>query len=50
VCAACHGAPDTFDPAVRAELRDLYPRDRAVGFAEGEIRGWFWVEVPKTVR
>jgi hypothetical protein len=50
MCAACHGAPDTLDPEVRAELRDLYPRDRAVGFAEGEIRGWFWVEVPKTVR
>lgn len=35
------------EPAVRAELRDRYPRDEAVGFTEGEIRGWFWVEVLK---
>jgi Protein of unknown function (DUF3365) len=50
MCAACHGAADTLDPAVRAQLRDRYPRDQAIGFTEGEIRGWFWVEVPKTLR
>lgn len=50
MCAACHGAADRLEPVVRAELRDRYPRDRAVGFAEGEIRGWFWVEMPKTPR
>ena len=50
MCAACHGAADAIDPAVRTELRDRYPRDQAVGFAEGEIRGWFWVEMPKTPR
>ena len=50
MCASCHGAADTLEPAVRAELRDRYPRDQAVGFTEGEIRGWFWVEVPKKLR
>ena len=50
ICASCHGPADTLAPAVRAELRDRYPRDRAVGFTEGEIRGWFWVEVPKKLR
>jgi hypothetical protein len=50
MCAACHGAPEKFEPAVRAALLDRYPRDQAVGFAEGEIRGWFWVEVPKKLR
>jgi len=50
MCAACHGAADTLEPAVRAELRARYPRDQAVGFADGEIRGWFWVEMPKTPR
>jgi hypothetical protein len=50
MCAACHGAADQLDPAVRAELRDRYPRDRAVGFDQGEIRGWFWVEMPKSAR
>ena len=50
MCAACHGAADTLEASVRGELRDRYPRDQAVGFAEGEIRGWFWVEMPKTPR
>ena len=48
MCASCHGAADSLDQAVQAQLRDRYPRDRATGFAEGEIRGWFWVEVPKS--
>jgi hypothetical protein len=47
MCASCHGAADTITPAVRAELADRYPADRATGFTEGEIRGWFWVEIPK---
>ena len=29
---------------------DRYPADRATGFKEGEIRGWFWVEVAKKPR
>jgi hypothetical protein len=48
VCASCHGPVDTRQPAVRAELRSRYPQDRALGFADGEIRGWFWVELPKS--
>jgi hypothetical protein len=48
LCATCHGRPDKLAPEVRRVLRERYPEDRAVGFAEGEIRGWFWVEVPKT--
>lgn len=47
VCASCHGRDDKLDPKVRAQLTDRYPADRATGFTEGEIRGWFWVEVPK---
>jgi len=35
---------------VLAALRDRYPKDRAIGFKEGEIRGWFWVEMPKERR
>ena len=46
-CGSCHGRPDKFGTAIRAELKDRYPADAAVGFEEGEIRGWFWVEVPK---
>lgn len=47
MCAGCHGPTDALSPAVKATLADLYPVDRAVGFKEGEIRGWFWVEMPK---
>ncbi len=48
VCEHCHGAPASFLPAVRAALKDGYPADRAVGFKSGELRGWYWVELPKT--
>jgi hypothetical protein len=50
VCASCHGSTDKLDPAVRRVLTERYPADKAVGFIEGEIRGWFWVEVPKPPR
>jgi hypothetical protein len=46
-CGSCHGRPEKFSTAIRAELQSRYPVDRAVGFEEGEIRGWYWVEVPK---
>jgi hypothetical protein len=50
VCASCHGPLEKVSPAVREALGDRYPRDRATGFSEGEIRGWFWVEVPKNLK
>jgi hypothetical protein len=50
LCANCHGPADQLVPAVRQELADRYPADKAVGFKEGEIRGWFWVEIPKKPR
>lgn len=46
-CGACHGPLNTLDRRVRAELDELYPGDRAVGYRQGDLRGWFWVEVPK---
>ncbi len=47
VCAGCHGPVDKMKPGVTRVLADRYPEDRAVGFRDGEIRGWFWVEMPK---
>lgn len=44
-CVQCHGAKDGLAPGVAAKVRDLYPEDAATGFAEGDLRGWFWVEV-----
>jgi len=50
MCAGCHGPVDKLSPAVVRVLGDRYPTDRAVGFKDGEIRGWFWVEMPKQRR
>ena len=50
MCASCHGPAERLDPGVVAALGDRYPKDRATGFEEGEIRGWFWVELPKQRR
>lgn len=49
-CNGCHGSAETISAGVKTLLADRYPVDRALGFTEGEIRGWFWVEVSKAVR
>jgi hypothetical protein len=45
-CVLCHGPKDKIVPDVRASLVSHYPQDQATGFQEGDLRGWFWVEVP----
>lgn len=47
-CAACHGARERLAPDIVKELKERYPEDQAVGFKPGDIRGWFWVEIPKS--
>jgi hypothetical protein len=47
LCASCHGPDGHIAPAVRLVLQRRYPLDRATGFKDGDLRGWFWVEVPK---
>jgi hypothetical protein len=32
----------------KAALGARYPRDQAIGFAPGDLRGWSWVAVPAT--
>ena len=44
MCAGCHGPRDQIDPSVRATLAQAYPADTAVGFQEGDVRGFFWAE------
>ncbi|MEZ6037855.1 MAG: DUF3365 domain-containing protein [Planctomycetota bacterium] len=46
-CLVCHGKTDIIGPDVRGALQMRYPDDQATGFAIGDLRGWFWVEVPK---
>lgn len=48
VCTTCHGEEAGLAAEVRAALAELYPQDRATGFAAGDLRGWFWLEVPGT--
>jgi hypothetical protein len=46
-CTPCHGAAQQIDSRVRANLALRYPTDRAIGFRDGDLRGWFWVRLPK---
>lgn len=45
VCLKCHGSE--IDPKVVAKLDELYPEDEARGFKQGDIRGAFYVVMPK---
>ena len=45
-CLNCHGPADQLAPGVSEALAEHYPKDQATGFAEGDLRGWFWIEVP----
>lgn len=45
-CLMCHGTKETLVPGVPEQLAKLYPDDEATGYTEGNLRGWFWVEVP----
>lgn len=45
-CVVCHGPADEIAEPLRSKLAELYPNDAATGFKEGDLRGWFWVDVP----
>ncbi len=45
LCLACHGGAQVA-PETEAKLAELYPEDRARGFAEGEMRGVFTLAKP----
>ncbi len=38
-CLACHGS--NVKPALNQKLQELYPEDKATGFAQGDLRGAF---------
>lgn len=44
VCLTCHGAQ--LAPGLSAEIRQLYPDDKATGFRLGDIRGAFTITQP----
>jgi hypothetical protein len=43
VCLTCHGANVADD--VKSAIAGRYPKDAAIGFAEGDLRGAVWVEL-----
>lgn len=45
-CLACHGDASKIDRVVAEAITAKYPKDQATGYREGELRGWFWIEVP----
>jgi hypothetical protein len=45
-CQMCHGPADAIDEEILAAVAENYPDDQAVGFVEGDLRGWFWVQAP----
>jgi hypothetical protein len=47
VCASCHGSAARLSAGVKRVLAERYPADRAVNFREGQVRGWFWAEIPR---
>lgn len=49
-CLLCHGPRDEIVPDVKAALVSHYPEDQATGFQEGDLRGWFWIEVPADIK
>jgi len=46
LCVQCHGQPAELGAGVAAAIAQHYPNDQATGFRVGDLRGWFWVEVP----
>ncbi|MEZ4223550.1 MAG: DUF3365 domain-containing protein [Polyangiaceae bacterium] len=47
LCLNCHGAESSLSGEVKEALAARYPKDTATGFAEGDVRGVLWVELPK---
>lgn len=45
LCVMCHGPRETVQATIGDVLKVSYPNDLAVGFAPGDLRGWFWAEV-----
>lgn len=43
-CLTCHG--DSVDAGLEAKIREFYPKDEAVGFALGDLRGAFTITQP----
>jgi len=46
-CLACHAPAGDLSASTRSWLRRAYPDDRALGYALGDLRGFWWAEAPR---
>lgn len=46
-CLGCHAPAEALSEGTRTWLRQAYPQDRALGYAVGDLRGFWWAEAPK---
>ena len=46
-CLHCHAPAEALGEGTRSWLRAAYPEDRALGYALGDLRGFWWAEAPK---
>jgi len=45
-CTMCHGTTEDLSDEMMTAVAESYPEDQAIGFVEGDLRGWLWVEAP----
>lgn len=45
LCLNCHGSKEIIKPEIYELITETYPGDLAVGYAEGDLRGMFVVEM-----
>lgn len=46
LCLRCHGDKASIEEPILEALAEGYPGDNATGFQKGDLRGWFWLEIP----
>lgn len=46
LCLTCHGEKESLPSSVAAVLDELYPHDRATGYAAGDLRGAISIKQP----
>ena len=49
-CLGCHAAREALSEGTRTWLARAYPDDRALGYAPGDLRGFWWAEAPAAGR
>lgn len=45
-CLACHGSADQIPQPIQAQLKSLYPHDRAINYKVGDLRGAVSIKQP----